>query len=98
MKPQVNAFKQFKLFYEWLEENPSKDVSPLHISLYFSLLMHNSELGWKEWFHLPLYLAREMALVSSKSSYDKILDDLTEWGLISTLKEDPYLISIKQTT
>jgi len=101
MEPQVNGFKQVELFYEWLEDNPSKDVSPVHISLYFALLMHNSELGWKKWFLFPPYLAREMALVSSRSSYVKILDDLIEWGLIATLNsvtEGPYIISIKQTT
>ena len=79
---RINGFEQLRSFYSWVMNNADKHVRPAHVSLYVFLLNQNNRVNWVEWFKCPFDLAMQGAVIGSRSTYYKCLDDLEAWGLI----------------
>lgn len=82
MEYRINGFEQLRAFYGWVMNNADKQVRPSHVSIYVFLLNQNNRVNWVEWFKCPFDLAMQGAVIGSRSTYYKCLDDLDKWGLI----------------
>lgn len=81
MTYRINGFKQIEAFYS-IVFSGVHDITPQHISLYMFLLNQNNRANWVEWFKCPYDLAMNGAMIGSKKTYYKCLNELKEWKLI----------------
>lgn len=81
MEAKIDIYNQIKAFYS-IVFNSKHDIRPTHVSLYMFLLNQNNRNMWVEWFKCPFDLAMQGALITSKTTYYKILDDLVKFDLI----------------
>jgi len=81
MENRIDIYNQIKAFYS-IVFNSSYDIRTAHVSLYMFLLNQNNRNMWVEWFKCPFDLAMQGALISSKTTYYKTLDDLVKFKLI----------------
>ena len=81
MTYRINGFKQIEAFYS-IVFSGVYDITPQHISLYMFLLNQNNRANWVEWFKCPYDLAMNGAMIGSKKTYYKCLNELKDWNLI----------------
>lgn len=81
MAGKINMFNQIKSFYS-IVFNGEIDLKPTHVSLYMFLLNQNNRCNWIEWFKCPFDVAMAGALINSKTTYYKTLDELKRFNLI----------------
>jgi len=81
MTYRINGFKQIEAFYS-IVFSGKYDITPQHISLYMFLLNQNNRANWVEWFKCPYDLAMNGAMIGSKKTYYKCLNELKDWNLI----------------
>lgn len=81
----MNIYHQIRGFYSRIF-NQDHDLRSTHISLYMFLLNQNNRSNWSEWFKCPHDTAMMGAMISSKTTYYKCLDDLQSAGFIEYQK------------
>lgn len=81
----MNIFSQIRGFYSRVF-NQDHELRTTHISLYMFLLNQNNRANWAEWFKCPHDTAMMGALISSKTTYYKCLEELKQAGFIDYQK------------
>lgn len=81
----MNIYHQIRGFYSKVF-NQEHDLRSTHISLYMFLLNQNNRSNWSEWFKCPHDTAMMGALINSKTTYYKCLNDLKSFGFIDYQK------------
>lgn len=81
----MNIYHQIRGFYSKVF-NQDHELRTTHVSLYMFLLNQNNRSNWSEWFKCPHDTAMMGALINSKTTYYKCLDELKKYGFIDYIK------------
>lgn len=82
----MNSYTLSKKWFKFCFANPDK-IRPNHTALYFYIIEHCNNLGWKEKFGLPTSMAKTAIGIHSTRIYGKTLNELIEFGFIKLIKK-----------